>query len=534
MKSGSFLRVEFGDYCNFSSVEFQEGASFHQTSFASNAVFSLAKFKKATRFSEVIFSDDAYFGSAQIEQRIFFEYAQFHGEINFQNAKIGLLKYFDASKASFEGVVLESAQFWGFDTLENYYFKDAMLLGLSLAGKKLVNCDFTGAVFAGCHIRAEDFDEATCRNTKYIYTEYEIGDSGAEDFPTPKGFGNIREVEDENPKPKYSPKASSRVPAEGNFGDEGNPVSVAAYFHEPYKWNYALPLPREVRTSFMNYLHFFADYAKATQDLQVQLSQYPEGKKVRLVLQIEDAALRPMVEATLGEYLANLTKPFPEVEVAFRDHEMSDFDKAVFLADYQNTLATTQANLALRYKTLGEAKRKEMEMSFGIMTPDQIVIHRLIDLSENIAKTKSLPEHVTIGGATVHVENKTQIAISIVHETRQNRNELASELGNLIRALKYAKEETEIVDAELAEEIDEAIQKLERDKDIDEANTPEVVEEKVGRLKTWMQKTKKIYDKAKEKADKVSDKIPDKLEKIGKAYTVAKPIIDALWNATMK
>ncbi|MGN7610690.1 hypothetical protein ACQZV8_01245 [Magnetococcales bacterium HHB-1] len=123
--------------------------------------------------------------------------------------------------------------------LEKCDFRDAFLISLSLAEKKLIDCDFTGAVFDAVQTRGWEPDEATLKNTKYIYTN----------------FKKKKVVENGRESVVYEKDKNSRVPAgDGVFGEgDYQDFRLDDYLKEPYTWSFAQKFPDEIRSSVVNY-----------------------------------------------------------------------------------------------------------------------------------------------------------------------------------------------------------------------------------------------------------------------------------------
>lgn len=213
--STSFREAHFVEESDFDSVEFLGEVDFYRTRFTKEAYFHEVQFSGPLTFHETRFFQDVYFNEAHFfecahfEESLFLKRAEFkgsvfHDEVNFNRTKFSLLKRVNAQKCSLYGAILESAALWGTETLQRYSFQNAFLLSVSLAHKKLLDCNFTGATFDGVSLRGWQPDKQTLENTKYIYTDYMI-ETIADD--------------DDHLHTVYRPVPDSRIPLTGNFGE---------------------------------------------------------------------------------------------------------------------------------------------------------------------------------------------------------------------------------------------------------------------------------------------------------------------------
>jgi uncharacterized protein YjbI with pentapeptide repeats len=122
--------------------------------------------------------------------------------------------------------------------LKNLSFKNSFLISCNFSNKNIINCNFTGAVLKANHTRGWSLDELTIQNTKFVYTNYTV-------IIDKTGGDDERKI--------YKVDKESRVPAEGIFGDASNPeFTLKTYLKEPYKWDYLLEFPPEIRTGLLN------------------------------------------------------------------------------------------------------------------------------------------------------------------------------------------------------------------------------------------------------------------------------------------
>ena len=297
-----FLGVRFNRRAIFSGSKFFGTTTFHGCKFLDFTAFQAAKFEKSLTFHTNEFSRDADFRSAifydgadfhesSFGNRLDFQGDRFHGELRLSNAHIKFLKKLDCRRASLRGAVLHTTQIWENDTLTSYDFRDAFLLSVNLSGKRILDSDFTGAIFKSVLTIGWRPDRRTLENTKFIFTDYttteKIGPSGKKTRI-------------------YTPVASSRVPAEGDFGSgEHADFTLYTYLHEPARLNIALSVPPVLRTAVVNYLQLFIDFLKVTQGIPVELRTRLEGSKLRV------------------EFLANSEDDLGVIRQAFAEYQQS-------------------------------------------------------------------------------------------------------------------------------------------------------------------------------------------------------------------
>ncbi|MEM8559989.1 MAG: hypothetical protein AAGG50_19405 [Bacteroidota bacterium] len=296
------------------------------------------------------------------------------------------------------GAVLEAAHLWGIDTLTRYDLRDAFVLGVSLAGKALVDCDFTGAVLKNVHTDGWQPDAQTLANTTYIYTDYEVVEEPDDD-------GTMRQV--------YRPLPESRVPADGTFGDADNPgFTLATYLSTPYRWNRALKFPRKLRQALLDYLNGFQHYAETiagVEDLEVH--PFKEGQKIRLQFEVREEAQRSEVEALFEEYVQHAFRPVDQLReaVAFRNPDLSEQEKAIFLADYEEQVASTQRKAVQRYRQIEAAEQSEVAVRLAKLTgrpEDAAAIQQALSGTLII----NAPQYqITAGGGDANVQIAVQI-----------------------------------------------------------------------------------------------------------------------------
>ncbi|MEM6645977.1 MAG: hypothetical protein AAF730_06965 [Bacteroidota bacterium] len=315
------------------------------------------------------------------------------------------------------GAVLEAAHLWGIDTLRGYDLRDAFLLGISLAGKRLEGCNATGAVFKNVHTDGWALDGATIAATTYIYTDYTRETVTDDD-------GNEREV--------FKPVEESRVPADGAFGDADNPrFTLETYFFQPHEWNLALNFPRRLQRGIVDYLNFFPEYARVTHGLDVATTPHREGQKIRLTFAIDDAKQQPNVKAALADYMQHLFTPIDDIReaVVFHDSRVTEQEKAEHVAELTSNLLHSRILMAHEFGQLTSLQQQAVNQQFAhtlerIDSKLATVQGGMLVLAE-LAKTPPAP--ITI------IQKNENNARAVVHNTVSVRLELTT-LAELVQA----------------------------------------------------------------------------------------------------
>ena len=340
--SATFNKAEFGGAVYFNEAQFSKHLYFFtyfiEVQFKSHAYFSKACFGGSAYFSLARFSGPAKFNRVLFHGRMELAAAKFHDEVDFKNATSAFLKHSpgateDYKPISMEGAILRAAHLWGIDELRNYSFKDAVLLGISLADKKLKGCDFTGAVMKSIHTDGWELDDATIANTRYIYTDYEEGE---------------KEVEGEMVT-TLIPIEGSRVPADGFFGEDSNAgFTIEDYFFRPHEWNYALDLPPGMRETLLYAVQFFRRYSREAKATNVGVESREEGKRIRVVFSVDREEDRGHVEALFQEFVVKLFNPFEDFVVEFENPELTEEQKFEIQSGITNLQTQSVAEYARR------------------------------------------------------------------------------------------------------------------------------------------------------------------------------------------
>ena len=441
--NADFSGVRFLGNADFSSAKFSGRASYGSARFSGRASFGSAKFLGSANFSYNVFSGSANFGGTKFKKKTYFNVAIFHDEVNFERASFTFLKQPPISAGkdehkpiSLEGAVLEAAHLWEIDTLTHYIFKEAFLLGVSLAGKSLKNCDFTGAVMKRVFTDGWQLDEATIKSTKYIYTDYKKEEQTDED-------GNTKEV--------YVALEESRVPADGFFGKGSNAgFTIKEYFHRPYEWNYALDLPPELRLTAINAIQFFREYAENAKNEPLELETRKEGGKIRVTFQVESEEKRGRIEELFQEYVAKLLR-LEGFVVEFENDGLTEEEKAEIQRKAvwaQQSLfidLTRQAQLNasktedivtnLLLPTLQKDREETMKYAVELVKATaQAGPQKVIQsLGANLVQETHVEQHVS-------VTNSTEITYKII-DMIDALDEVAGELGE--RKTEYMKKDLE-------------------------------------------------------------------------------------------
>ena len=427
-KESWFNEISFGADVNFSEAVFKGSTGFGKTKFSSSVEFYDSSFEGRSYFDETIFAG-----------RTEFYCCNFHDEISFEGARFAFIKLpperagnNEIKPIHLEGAVLKSVHLWGINSLNSYFFKYAFILGVSLAGKKLINCDFTGAVMKQVFTDGWELDEDTIQNTKYIYTDYRK-ETKEEDG------GNTSEV--------YVFVPESRVPADGNFGEGSNEgFTIKDYFYRPFEWNYALDLPPELRTTILNVVQFFREYAEKAKNEHVEIATRPEGNRLRVIFQIESESDRERVEGIFKDYIEKLFS-VEDFVVEFENPTLEEIEKAELqrrITLLQNlTLIETVHQMQLAPDTLEQFER--------FLQPILLAENRIMDYSVRLLdKAGQIGAKQIITSASSHAHasatataiNKTEVTLKLV-DFIDELESASIELGQ--RKVKHLQDELEDV-----------------------------------------------------------------------------------------
>ena len=347
----AFMYSQFSGHADFRDSQFSGDAYFIHSQFSGDAVFIDSQFSGGAYFSYSQFSGGTDFRDSQFKQRAEFAQARFHSEIHFEDSRIAFLKSLNSQNAqplNFRGMVLEAAHLWDINRLENQDFTGAFLLSLSLAGKEIIDCNFTGAVFDAVHTRGWQPDEKTLANTRYIYTDYE------EIVETDPG--------DENATRKvYRAIEESRVPADGDFYDKGgdNHFTLADYLKDPIKWSLTPNVPPQVRNAVASYFTFFSDFMKVTQGVKVEIRTRQEGKKIRVEFFTDSETDREKVKEHFKTYRDNLKEEDTEhLDIRFDNDKATQLEKDLLEIKYKNQITNLRTELSYTQRLLSSEQEK--------------------------------------------------------------------------------------------------------------------------------------------------------------------------------
>ena len=445
----SFLKNAFFQFSHFSfntgfrNASFLDTIHFESVSFGGSTHFNQASFSEEALFTQASFSSLSVFTGAKFNERINFTKCTFGGEVYFDKAFFPIL----SNPPSFAGndeykpvnlseTVLEAAYIGDIDVLHQYIFKEAVILGVSLAGKKLIDCDFTGAVMKRVYTDEWEPDEATIKNTKYIYTDYRWEELEDEE-------GNKRKVR--------VALEESRVPADGFFGEGDNEgFTIKEYFHRPYEWNYALDLPLELRSTILNAVQFFREYAEKAKNEHVDIATRPEGKKVRIIFQVESEKDRERVEGLFREYVEKLFSA-EEFVLEIENQSLEEYEILELQRKTNFLHQSLIVELGHQMQLVQGAKEGLVKSLSPIVDAESIMAYteRLVDKMGDIG-IKQLTvssESKSEASATATAINKTEVSISV--------QELIGELEKM-KGNEELKDMIEVLQQELKEIRDDA------------------------------------------------------------------------------
>jgi len=418
-----FLGVRFTGRAIFSASKFFGTTTFHGCKFMDFAAFQAAKFDKPLTFHaneflkdadfrSAIFYDGADFHESSFGSRLDFQGSRFHGELRLSNAHIKFLKKLDCRRASLRGAVLHTTQIWENDTLTNYDFRDAFLLSVNLSGKRILNSDFTGAVFKSVLTIGWRPDRRTLENTRFIFTDYttteRTGPSGKK----------VR---------VYSPIASSRVPAEGDFGrGEHADFTLYNYLHEPARLNIALSVPPVLRTAVVNYLQLFSDFLKVTQGIPVELRTRLEGSKLRVEFLANSDDDLEVIRQAFAEYQQSANLDFEQLKLRIQfSLQTPPLERELFLMKMESQLNLLRTELTYTKALLSKSEEH------------QALLKQVAEASR-APRTLLTPIATPISGtgimATADEESPTlTVVFSYSHKDEALRDELDAHLAVLRR-----------------------------------------------------------------------------------------------------
>jgi uncharacterized protein YjbI with pentapeptide repeats len=367
LQQADFHKTEFRGRTEFFAVIFASNLRFLGANFRGSAIFNGCKFRGSTAFhgckftgfaswqgskfdTPVVFQSNEFVADADFRQATFFngvdffqtlfrrradfEGTRFHGEVQFFETHIAFLKKLNCPRANMNGAVLHTAQIWENERLIRYSFRNAFLISMNLAGKELEDCDFTGAVFKAVLTVGWKPDCKTRLNTKYIYTDYQSGEVESAD-------GGKHRV--------YKPVLSSRVPAEGNFGEgEHANFTFADYLLDPIPLNIPLDVPPPLRSAVTNYLQLFTDFLKVTQGIPVELRTRAEGSKLRVEFLVQSEQDLAAIRKSFAEYQKNTGHNFEELKLNISfSKDVAAWEQELLLKRMENQFKYLREELTL-------------------------------------------------------------------------------------------------------------------------------------------------------------------------------------------
>lgn len=428
----------------FHGCKFYENAVFQGRSFLNKVVFQSSIFYKDADFQRVKFQNKVDMRNTRFENRAIFSHSQFFDEVILSGANISYLKNISASGINFSGTILHSTNFYDTADLIDIDFRNAFLISCDLSNKIISNCDFTGAVFKAVHTDNSTIDEGTRQKTKYIFIDYEL----------------VEEIENGQTIERYTPKSNSRIPLIGNFGEgENKNFTLLEYLKEPHKWIFLLDLPTEVRTGILNYINFFKDFIKSTENYDVDIATIPEGDKTRVTILTKDENKKDRIEESFQNYIKNIFEPFNRLQIEFRNNEITEYDKNRFLINYNNELQTAQIRLQYGLQNQNDVDRTIN--TFGLLLQekkDEINFYRKYILQSQNKET-------TQPNITVNVNQEANLTVHNVIEINFELAELLDELE------KSNKDVNSHLIESLIDEIKEIKSELKNPQKVDSAKT---------------------------------------------------------------
>ena len=339
----NFLGSMFSGNADFSESKFSGNTQFRDSIFSGNVDFSGSNFSGHADFNMCEFHNTSVFNDASFEKIVNFSSAKFHDDLSFYQSHLTYIKNIEAKNINFENAILEESHFWGIDKIKGYSFKNAFLLSISFAEKEVIGCDFTGGVIDAVRTRGWKPDDATLKNTKFIYTDYTVETV----------------IEDGKERKIYKPIEESRVPADGFFGEGDNEgFTIKEFLLEPYKWSYSVPLPPQIKTAVVNYIEFFTDFINNTAGKEVEIHTRREGQKIRVEFSVEKKEDKQFIEEQFRNYFNNIGKDFSNITFEFRNPDVSEIERDLFKIKYENQINNLRTELKYTTRLLEAQEEK--------------------------------------------------------------------------------------------------------------------------------------------------------------------------------
>ena len=344
--------------------------------------------------------------------------------MDFQKASFDYLKDLETNKTNllnFSGAILEESHFYDILKLENIGFQGAFLLSLSLAEKRIINCDFTGATFDAVRTRGWKPDQQTIDNTKYIYTDY-----------------TVETVLDENGKERKVHKAvdDSRVPADGFFGEGDNKdFTIEDFLFEPYIWSRSIHIPTELQSEFKNYILFFQEFIYATEGIQIEIVIRKEGKRLRIEFHTSNLEEKKSIESHFKSYMLRINEENQAVE--FNNPNLSKEQQILTIARLENRIAQLLNDTRNAERIIGlQAER----------------IRFMENLAINYSRKKDRPITVVVD-ARSKSSSESNPTISVDTTVSIQLSELRNQFEELERGLEDGSQEKQAA-KDLAKDVD--------------------------------------------------------------------------------
>ncbi|CAM2009777.1 pentapeptide repeat-containing protein [Acanthopleuribacter pedis] len=332
----------------FFSVWEQE-AGFHQCRFGAEAGFNGSRFKHIANFSGSHFEGPALFRECHHKLGTTFAGARFRDSIHAEAGHFRYLRMQNLPEAGsprwtvdLSNSVLDGAIFPAQQNLERINFRNSFLLGVSFSDCRLLDCDFTGAVLHGTHLRLSHCDDRTRHATRFIYTDYAI--------QAVNNDGKRGQV--------LIPRAATRVPVRGEFGKE-------AYYHfdfthlfaGKYQWSLSLETPMAIRLTLIDYLNLFVETMQVCFGIQVDLQIYHEGRALRFDFTTDSDDHIATLRTTFAEYTE---AGFEPREILFHNDRLTEMDRNLFRNRLNNRLSHLRHE-ALAAKKLLQSVFRELQ-----------------------------------------------------------------------------------------------------------------------------------------------------------------------------
>ncbi len=131
-----------------------------------------------------------------------------------------------------------------------------------------------------------------------------------------------------------------------------------------YAWSLALVLPAKLRTTVLNYLNFFHDYALAVSGLQAVVDVETRGDNIICTFRTDHERSRSLLERMLQGYMERIfNDTLPELR-----HECSRYEADLFLVLYKRALADIRTDIRYNFMLLSDEEQSQTAMALALLS----------------------------------------------------------------------------------------------------------------------------------------------------------------------